>query len=132
MPIKKQYPGKESVFQKWQHKFQPNSQTLYNNSIITSLPQSHLGRARNYPLQQRMNSSASFATNCAVPTADEFNHSAMGMLHPHCSGTCVLYVWLTLYCLISSSQKKEICPFLNWRYLLPKFPGEQWKNENCL
>ena len=45
----------------------------------------------------------------AVPTADESNHSAAGMLHPHCSATCVLYD--TLLCPVL--QIKEICPFPN-------------------
>ena len=38
-------------------------------------------------------------TSCAIPTAKEFSHSAMGMLHPHRNATCVLYV--TLRCPIS-------------------------------
>jgi len=29
------------------------------------------------------------AASCAVPTADESNHSAAGTLHPHRSATCV-------------------------------------------
>jgi len=33
--------------------------------------------------------------SCTMPTADKSKHSAMVMLHPHCSATCVLYV--TLY-----------------------------------
>jgi len=52
--------------------------------------QSHLGRARRYPSRQRIDSPASCATNCAVPTADEFSYSATGKLHPHCSVTCAI------------------------------------------
>jgi len=90
----------------------------------TCLPRSHLGRVRRYPSRQRMDSPASCATDGAVPTANESNHSAAATLHPHRSATCVLYVRLTSCCVISIFQKKEICPFPNWRY---KPPLKQWK-----
>jgi len=32
--------------------------------------------------------------SCIIPTADEYNHLAMGMLHPHGNATCILYVTL--------------------------------------
>jgi len=32
--------------------------------------------------------------SCAIPTADESNHSATGMLHQHGNAMCVLYVTL--------------------------------------
>jgi len=51
-----------------------NKQVLFN--IIWEQPH------RN-PSRQRMESSATCATICAVPTADESNHSATSMLHPH-------------------------------------------------
>jgi len=51
--------------------------------LSTSPPQSHLGRTRRYPSRQRMDSPASCAANCAVPTADESSHSAARTLHPH-------------------------------------------------
>jgi len=42
-----------------------------------------------------------------IPTADESNHSAMGIQHPQRSAMCVLYVTLvTLHCLIPQKQKK--------------------------
>jgi len=34
------------------------------------------------------------ATICAIPTAQESNHSGMGTLHQHGNATCVLYVAL--------------------------------------
>jgi len=56
----------------------------------TSSPQSHLGRVCRYPSRQRLDS----PTSCAIPTADESNHSAKGMLHLHGNATCTLYVTL--------------------------------------
>jgi len=56
-------------------------------------------------LTQRMDSSAVCATSCAMPTADEDNHSAAGMLHPHCSAAFSRYV--TLHHLMSPQN----CPF---------------------
>jgi len=48
----------------------------------------------------------------AMPIAGESNHFATGMLHPHQSATCVLYVTLlTLHCSIPP-KRKEICPSL--------------------
>ena len=47
-----------------------------------------MGRVRRYPSRQRMDSPASCATNCAVPTADESNHSAVGTQHPHRRVVC--------------------------------------------
>jgi len=41
------------------------------------------------PLQQRMDLPAACAS-CAVPTADESSHSAVGTLHPHRNTTCIL------------------------------------------
>ena len=40
-------------------------------------------------------------------------------------------VYVTLRCPIPK-KTKEICLSHNWRFLPPKFPVEQWKNENCL
>jgi len=56
------------------------SYRVYNVMIIivTSPPQSHLGRARSYPLRQRLDSPISCAANCAIPTADKSNYSATG------------------------------------------------------
>jgi len=55
--------------------------------------QSNLGTAAPPPITQSMDSSAACATSCAIPTADESNHSDMGMLHhtavPHSS--CMLH-----------------------------------------
>jgi len=52
---------------------------LYSTAlaIITS-PLSHLERAMSPPLRQRMDSPTACAS-CAMPTADEFNHT----LYPH-------------------------------------------------
>ena len=61
----------------------------------TSHPQSHLGRARRYPLRQRMESPASCATSCAIPAADESNHSATGIRHIHIA---VPHICHTLRC----------------------------------
>jgi len=92
----------------------------------TSPPQSHLGRERRYPSRQRMDSPTSCAISCAIPIADESNHSATGTLHPHRSATCVLYVTLlTLRCPIPHKKKMSL-PY-NWRYKPSKFPFEQWK-----
>jgi len=61
-------------------------------TIITSHPLSHLGRACHYPSWQKKDSLASCDTSCAIPTADESNHSAMGTLHQHGNATCIPYV----------------------------------------
>jgi len=72
-----------------------------------------LGRAHRYPSLQKMDLPTFCATSCAIPTADESNHSATGTVYPHRIATCVLYV--RLRCPIPP-PKKEICPFPNWRY----------------
>jgi len=54
---------------------------------------SHLGRALSPPSRQRMDS-PTVCASCAVPTAYESNHSAMGTLHPHHSATFSLYITL--------------------------------------
>ena len=46
------------------------------------------------PLMQRMDSPTACVTNCTMPTADKSNHSAAGMLHPHCCATFSLYITL--------------------------------------
>jgi len=61
--------------------------------------QKSFGKSATLPSRQRMDSPASCATNCAVPSAEESNHSSVGTLHPHRSATCVLYARLTLSCL---------------------------------
>jgi len=43
-----------------------------------------------------------------MPTADVFNHSAVGMLHLHHSATCFLYV--TLCCPIPPLEKNLPLP----------------------
>jgi len=65
--------------------------------------QSNLGRAALPPFTQRKDSSAACVT-IAVQTADEFNHSAVGTLHPHHSDTFFLYVRPILRCPIPSSK----------------------------
>jgi len=66
----------------------------------------------------------------AAQSPQQSNYSAIGMLHPHCSATGILYV--TLCSLIHSSPPKKICAFPNCRYYSPKFPLKHLKNENCL
>ena len=46
-------------------------------------------------------------TSCAIPTADESNHSAAGTLHPHCNAACSLY---TSHCAINPPQKRLPLP----------------------
>ena len=58
--------------------------TRYCDDAKQSPPQSHLGRGHRYPSRQRLDSPAS----CAIPTADESNHSATGTLHIHGNATC--------------------------------------------
>jgi len=50
--------------------------------VITSPPQSHLGRAHRHSLRQRMHSSTACAS-CAMSTADKSSYSAAGTLHPY-------------------------------------------------
>jgi len=80
---------------------------MYNNNKKS---QSNLGRATLPPLMQRMDSSAAFATSCAMPTGDESNHSATDMLHPHCSATSSYT--LDLHCV---SPKQDL-PLPTGRY----------------
>jgi len=104
---------------------------LWLNKLSLSPFHSNLGRAHCYPSWQRMDTPASCATSCVIPTADESNHSSMGTLHPHHSATatCILYVTLLTMC-CPIPPEKEKCPFRKWRYKpSPKFPLEQWKNE---
>jgi len=56
-------------------------------------------------------SPASCATSCAMPTTEESNHSAVGMLHPHHRAPCILYV--TLHCPIIPSQKNPLTGDIN-------------------
>jgi len=65
-----------------------------------------------HPLTQRMDSSAACASSCAMPTVDETNHSAAGMLHPHCTATFFLYFRPTLCCLIPFYDPLGFCPGL--------------------
>jgi len=61
-------------------------------------------------------------TSCAISTADESNHSAMGMLHLHGNATCILYV--TLHQLsYSSLSKKKFAPS-QLEIFTPKVPTE--------
>ena len=53
----------------------------YGLIIITSPPKVIWKEPRCHPSWQRMDSSAACAS-CALPTADEFNHSAASRLHP--------------------------------------------------
>jgi len=71
----------------------------------TSLSQSHLGRAHRHPSRQGMLSLTLCATSCTMATADESNHSATSMLHPHRSVTCVLYI--ELCCPIPPLHQKQ-------------------------
>jgi len=64
--------------------------------VIWEEPRRHLSR-------QRMDSPAA-CTSYTLPTANETNHSAAGMLHPHLSATFFLYV--TLCCLIPPHPEK--------------------------
>jgi len=50
------------------------------------------------------------ATSFAMPIADESIHSAMSILHPHRSATCILYV--ALRCPIPPPKKKKFAPSL--------------------
>jgi len=50
--------------------------------IITSPPQSYLGRACRYPSWQSMHLSAACAS-CAMSTADKSSYSAVGTLHTY-------------------------------------------------
>jgi len=70
--------------------------TTYNKSstVIWEEPRRH-------PSRQRMDSPAACAS-CAMPTADESNHSAADMLHLHRSATISLHV--TLHCPILPLQ----------------------------
>jgi len=70
-----------------------------------------------------MHSSASRATSCAMLTADESNHSAVGTLHLHHSATCILYVILRSP--ISPSQKKKCAPSLTGDI---NFRSSHWNN----
>jgi len=61
-----------------------NNIKTYTLNIKTtkSSPQNHLKTAHLHLSRQRMDSPAVCAS-CAMPTADESNHSAAGRLYPH-------------------------------------------------
>lgn len=65
---------------------------------LNEKPQNNLGRAASPPLMQGMDSSAACVTRCAMPTADESNHTAMSMLKPH-------FLYVTGGSLISLQEK---------------------------
>jgi len=92
-------------FHNWTDRTDSNDKIDENKKVIEK-SQNNLRRVTSPPLIHRMESSAACVTSCAMTTADESNHSAAGMLHPHCSATFVLYV--TLHCPISSHIN---CPF---------------------
>jgi len=81
-----------------------------------NLVQSNLGRVHRHPSWLRMHSSAVCAS-CAVSTADESSHLAMGTLHPYHSATFFLYIRPTLQCLIPP-HKNKFAPF-RWRIPTP-------------
>jgi len=97
-------------------------QVIESNTLNNKSSQCHLGRACRYTSRQILDSPASCAASCAIPTADESNHSAT--LHLHGNATCILYVNCASCHILSP---KSNCPFPNCRYYSPKFPLEQLK-----
>ena len=78
--------------------------------ILTSLPQSHLGRVHCYLSQQRIHSSTACASG-AMSTADNCSYSVVGTLHPyyfspltHRSLTLTFTLTLTLLTIIIPLQ----------------------------
>ena len=59
-------------------------------SVKQVLPEVTWEEPRRHPLRQRMDSPASCATSCAMPTTDESNHSAAGTTHPQCSASATI------------------------------------------
>jgi len=76
---------------------------------VTSPPQRHLGRALRYRSQQTLD----LPTSCAIPTADESNHSAAGTQYATSTRQCHMRpIRYTALVVLFPSQKKIFAPSL--------------------
>ena len=66
-----------------------------NNSNNNNSSPKSFAKSMSLPPLQRMELSA-FCAICAMPTADESDHSTAVTLHPYRSATCLLYIRLTV------------------------------------
>ena len=95
-------------------------------SSLTSPSQSHLRKVHRYPSRQRLDSPASCATSCKTNPITQPWVCYINMAMPHVS-----YMLHCTSCTIPLPPKRNL-PLPNWTYSCPKFPMEQWINENCL